>query len=362
MTPPNTLALKKAFAKDIHREYYNGRTLEDWFFKWILKTPILTDKERYKLFKYLSDNDENIFTPKFRSNNPTFLYDPNTNVGDTVYNDDPTLNLGLNPFDNVTAAEAYIDMQRSNLDDDADEGFEDFYENYCENKYDINTHSVGVIPNYEERKANNEDFIFNKNWDTSFMEGETTNKYMDDINKYLSINNTLFELRPTNINHLAYSILEDRFQKRNKKIAPTKSYDRWRQKYVTFADFLYASYILSLNSKTKLYLKLRELGLIKQNPDFEKIMDPDPWGINITNEVLSKKKVGNKPLPENITHNITSILTGAPLSEIYQHDNTSSKKDYKKTGVGGKRIRRYSKKKKNIKHRYSRKKTNYSKK
>lgn len=347
---PVTLDDKKKYAKKIHEGYYNQENdfYEDLPFTWIDTTPVLTDEERYKLFKYLSENDNNLFA---KPGKPPYLYsyydpfaevDNNGNTTTTPKYNGPIITPGPAIIDSMifeTGVETYIDRQIYEHADDQI-WLDNFYKKYSDNNRNKNEGINKIsIPNYEERKANDEYYIFNINWNTNFLDFDDDD--YNDINKFLSIDNTLFEVRAGNAYIFNYNILRELFNKRNKKLSKyTKSFDSWKANYLTYADWLYSNIILTLNSKTKLYLKLRELGLISQNPDFEKIMDADPW--NITGEVLSNANVKNKNgtniklQPDNIEY-IKSMLTGTQFNKINKYD---SKKDYEKTGVGGKSYRR----------------------
>lgn len=356
---PVTLNDKKEYAHKIHNGYYNQENefYQDILFTWIDTTPIFTDEERYKLFKYLSEHDRNLFVkPNNKYASKYKYYDPYaevsyTEVANTDF-DDETERDSLNSSSVITGVEDYIDRQiDANRNNQV--WLDNFYKKYSNNNRNKNEGiNKTSIPNYEERKANDKNYIFNINWNTSSDE-EIDDNFMNDINKYLNIDNSLFELRPTNITimndlklqelynkKLLDSTLPSSSKKSKKKSATPMDIYKWIQEYLTLADWLYTNSILTLNSKTKLYLKLKELGLLIPNPDFEKIMDADPW--NISGEVLSNANIKNKNgtiiklQPDNIEY-IKSMLTGTQLNEINKYD---SKKDYEKTGIGGKSYRR----------------------
>lgn len=91
----------------------------------------------------------------------------------------------------------------------------------------------------------------------------------------------------------------------------------WYDNYYTLADWLYDNQKLPINLKTKLYLRLRALGLINKNPEFESIMEV-PYDLNLSNDIMRNKekilKERDNILPNlgsNIEANIMGFVTGA---------------------------------------------------
>lgn len=109
----------------------------------------------------------------------------------------------------------------------------------------------------------------------------------------------------------------------------------WYDDYYTLADWLYDNKKLPINLKTKLYLRLRALGLINKNPEFESIMEV-PYDLNLSNDIMRNKervlKERDNILPNlgsNIEANIMGFVTGADQNRaeriLEQRDNVPSR-------------------------------------
>jgi len=109
----------------------------------------------------------------------------------------------------------------------------------------------------------------------------------------------------------------------------------WYDNYYTLADWLYDNKKLPINLKTKLYLRLRALGLINKNPEFESIMEV-PYDLNLSNDIMRNKervlKERDNILPNlgsNIEANIMGFVTGADQNRaeriLEQRDNVPSR-------------------------------------
>lgn len=329
--------------------YYPTVKLEndEHFFKWIDETPLLSNDEKVKFIKYLFKNENsNMFIKKY-----------------TIY-----------------TAHNYIMNKLHDCDDDSD-----CLDKLINDYGDIDIYIPNKISNYEERVANNEDFIFNKNWNTCIINDiskKQLTKYLDDINKFLNIPNDSalkIKLRKNSFhsgtfNYMNSEILHKLFDQRDKKVIKTKSYNVWSDKHLSFADWLYSCKSLSSNSKAKLYLKLRELGLINQNLDFERTMkyplpvgevkrlarqkrvDMNGPGAHITGYLTGRNTddattlLNKTSIPLNATRDLTQeqMEIDEPIISKPKKSRKKQKTDdkYEKIGVGGKKKRRTCKKRK----------------
>jgi hypothetical protein len=321
---------------------------DEHFFKWIDETPLLSNDEKVKFIKYLVKNvNSNMFIKKHSRYNAYYYI---INKLSECENNSECLDKVINDYGDIDI--------------------------YIPNK----------ISNYEERVANNEDFIFNKNWNTCIINDiskEQLRIYLDDINKFLNIpNDSALKLRTdipdrwitSNFQFMNSEILHKLFDQRDKKAIKTKSYDVWYNKHLSFADWLYSCDILSTNSKTKLYLKLRELGLINQNLDFERTMkyplpvgevkrlarqkrvDMNGPGAHITGYLTGRNTddatalLNQTPIPLNAIRDLTQeqMEIDEPIISKPKNSRKKQKTDdkYEKIGVGGKKKRRTCKKRK----------------
>ena len=284
----------------------------------------------------------------------------------------------IKKYTNYTAHN-YIMHKLNDCDDDSD-----CLDKLINDYGDIDIYIPNKISNYEERVANNEDFIFNKNWNTCII-NDTSKKqlrrYLDDINKFLNIpNDSALKIKlgknsfhSGTFDYMNSEILHKLFDQRDKKVIKTKSYNVWSDNHLSFADWLYSCESLSSNSKAKLYLKLRELGLITQNLDFERTMKY-PLPVGEVKRLLTLKGVDIKGpgaevasfLTDRNTDDAITLLKKTPISLIPTRDltkqqieidepisksKTSRKKQktyskYEKIGVGGKKKRKTYKKRK----------------
>jgi hypothetical protein len=329
--------------------YYPTVKLEndEHFFKWIDETPLLSNDEKVKFIKYLFKNEKS--------------------------------NMFIKKYTNYTAHN-YIMHKLNDCDDDSD-----CLDKLINDYGDIDIYIPNKISNYEERVANNEDFIFNKNWNTCIINDiskKQLTKYLDDINKFLNIpNDSALKIKlgknsfhSGTFDYMNSEILHKLFDQRDKKVIKTKSYNVWSDKHLSFADWLYSCESLSSNSKAKLYLKLRELGLITQNLDFERTMkyplpvgevkrlarqkrvDMNGPGAHITGYLTGRNTddattlLNKTSIPLNATRDLTQeqMEIDEPIISKPKKSRKKQKTDdkYEKIGVGGKKKRRTCKKRK----------------